>query len=429
MMNSISSFIFTISNKLFPGKFSKDSFMLSIKNIQWIGLSKLLGMVISFITVSIVARSFGPEKFGTINYILSFVGLFSIFATLGVSAVVYREAIKEKEAREEILGSSIALTFFTGILTIGIIFIYLFVTKERLDITLLVLLASLSFLTQPLSLLHVDFLKDSEAKYVTITQVITSFIANGAKILTVLMYGSIWLFILILTLENLLSGCIYVYQIIKIKKRTLNLKISFARIRSILYSSLPYAISLSFMDIYAKIDQVMLRHYVDMSSVGLYAAATRVTELWYFIPNIIITGLYPILAKKEISPEERKKRFLFLSKALAYVAILISILVLVFSKNIISIIYGAHFIAAVPILSIYIFSLLGTFVSLLILQEIFIEGRTWKVIIIPGCNALLNIILNIFLIPLYGVNGAAVATVISYNLIPIVYYVSKKYSV
>ena len=400
--------------------------MLSIKNIQWVGLSKIISMLISLITTSIIARVFGPEKFGILNYVLSFVGLFSILASLGVSAVVYKELVVNKEKREEVLGSAMALNFIAGIITIGIICVYLFIIKEDHTITLLIILASLSFLTQPFNLLQIDFLKDSDAKYVTITQLITSLITSGAKIVVVTLYASVWYFIIILITENLIAGILYIYQIIKVKNRTLILKVSLPQIKYLLYAAAPMALTLGFSDIYARIDQVMLRHYLDVSAVGLYSAAARVTELWYFIPNIIITGLFPILANSASTAENRQKKFLFLSKALFLAAIVISISVLLASKLIIGIIYGKEFLAAAPILSIYIFSLFGTFISLIILQELFIEKRTWAIILIPGGTALLNIILNIFLIPLYGASGAAFATVISYNIIPLIYYITKK---
>ncbi len=425
-MKYISFLIYFLSNKILPETFSRDRFMLSIKNIQWVGLSKIISMLISLITTSIIARVFGPEKFGILNYVLSFVGLFSILASLGVSAVVYKELVVNKEKREEVLGSAMALNFIAGIITIGIICVYLFIIKEDHTITLLIILASLSFLTQPFNLLQIDFLKDSDAKYVTITQLITSLITSGAKIVVVTLYASVWYFIIILITENLIAGILYIYQIIKVKNRTLILKVSLPQIKYLLYAAAPMALTLGFSDIYARIDQVMLRHYLDVSAVGLYSAAARVTELWYFIPNIIITGLFPILANSASTAENRQKKFLFLSKALFLAAIVISISVLLASKLIIGIIYGKEFLAAAPILSIYIFSLFGTFISLIILQELFIEKRTWAIILIPGGTALLNIILNIFLIPLYGASGAAFATVISYNIIPLIYYITKK---
>lgn len=425
-MHYISLLTYTLCNKLFPGKFNEASFIISIKNIQWIGVSKVFSMIISFVTTAIVARHFGPENFGTLNYALSFVGIFAVFATLGVSSVVYRELVKSKERREEILGSAIFLTFIASLLTIISISIYLYYSKESSEMSLLIFLASLTFITQPLSLLQIDFLKDSEARYVTINQLITSFAANAGKIFVVISYGSVWIFIAILVAENVLSGIIYTYQITRIKKRAMSLKISFPLMKSIFYSALPYAVSLSFMDIYARIDQVMLKHYLDVSSVGLYAAATKVTELWYFIPNIIITGLYPVLANKDMTEEKRRKRFIFLLQILFVVSLIISFVVFLLKDYIIKIIYGVEFIAASPILAIYIFSLAGTFTSLLILQELFIKERNWSVVLIPGGNAILNIVLNLFLIPLYGVYGAAVATVISYNLIPLVYYLTKK---
>lgn len=424
-MNSISHFIFVVFNRLFPSKFSKDSFIISAKNIQWVGVSKIATMILSFVTTSVVARAFGPETFGTLSYALGFVGLFAILANLGVSTIVYKELIISKEKREEILGSSIALTLIAGLVTIGLILILLSFTQESYAIKVMIFMVSLTFLTQPLNLLQIDFLKDSEAKYATVAQLITYLISNAAKIIIVTFNQNIFYFIIILILENALAGAIYIFQIIKIKKRTLFLTISKKQIISILYMAAPMALMTGFSDIYSRIDQVMLKHYLDVTAVGVYSAAARLTEIWYFIPNIIITGLFPLLVKHQPTHQKNNK-FRFLAKMLFLASMIIAIMTFFTSNLLISIIYGAKFSAASPLLSIYIFSLPGTFVSLLILQELFIEKKTWLVVFLPASTAILNILLNLVLIPIQGANGAAIATVISYNAIPAIYYVFKK---
>jgi O-antigen/teichoic acid export membrane protein len=427
-MHKISSLIYPLFNRFFPGRFSQSGFLVSANNVQWVGLSRVASMAVSFITTAIVARTFGPENFGTLNYVLSFVGLFSMFASLGVSAILYKEIIRNKEERELLIGSGMMLTCIAGIATILLLSVYLYFSQETLAISLMILLASISFLTQPLNLLQMDFLKDSEARYATITQLITYFISNISKIFVVWLYQSIWLFILILVLENLVAGAIYVYQIKKIKGRTLNLTYTWNKIGYFFYHAIPYAVSLGLTDIYARIDQVMLKHYLDVSTVGIYAAAAKVTELWYFIPNMLITGLFPVLAKASLSKGERTARFRLLSKWLFLVGVIITILIFFTSKWVITLIYGESFLPATTILSIYILSLPGTFVSILALQELFVDEKPWKVVLIPGGTALLNIALNFFLIPLYGAAGAAIATVISYNSIPLIFYIIKRNS-
>lgn len=426
MITYISHLLHKIFEKFFGKRFSKEGFIAYSRNIQWVTFSRVFTMVFSLVTTMIVARLLGPDSFGTLSYVLSVAGLFSVLASLGVSGVTYREMVAHKEKREEILGSSLAITISTGLIAICLVFISLFFIHESLYIKSLIMLMSLSFLTQPLTLLSIDFLKDGEAKYATITQLITSVISNIFKIIAIFLFSSLFLFITVLILENVIAGYIYIYQIKKIKRRSLVVSVSKKQVLLILSAAIPLMFMIGFTEIYARIDQIMLKHYMDIRAVGLYSAAARLTEVWYFIPNIFITALFPALvhASKE-SPREYRKRFNILAITLVAISLAISIVTFIGSDLLITIIYGKAFIHASPLLSVYIFSLLGSFISMLLLQDLFLKNKMWLVILLPASTSILNIVLNIFLIPLKGALGAAIATVISYNLIPILYYLFK----
>jgi len=430
MITSISHLSHKVFKKFFGENFSKEGFSVYSKNIQWVGISKLLTMVFSLLTTMIVARILGPESFGVLNYVLSIIGLFSIIASLGVSAVTYKEMVSHKENREEILGSSIALTMSTGIIAICLVFIVLFFMQETMYIKGLILLMSLSFITQPLSLISIDFLKDGKSKYATITQVSTSIISSILKITTIFLSSSLSLFIAVLIIENVIAGCIYIYQIKVIKKWSFSLTVSKKQILFILSSSIPMMLMIGFTEIYARIDQIMLRHYLDVEAVGLYSAAVRLTEVWYFLPNILITALFPALVNASNSAKiEYNKRFNFLLVILTLASIIISVITFIWSDKIIAIIYGSGFAHASPILAVYIFSLFGSFISMILLQDLFLNNRKWLIILLPASTAILNIVLNVYLIPLKSAVGAAIATVISYNLIPLLYYIFRNSSV
>ena len=427
MITFISSFLYTIFEVFFGKSFSKEGFITYARNTQWLTILKFVTMVFSLVTTMIVARILGPETFGTLNYVLSVVGLFAVIANLGVSTVTYRELVANKENRKEILGSAIALTLITGGISIFLILASFFFLHEPAHIKVLILVMSLSFLTQPLTLLSIDFLKDSEAKYTTIAQLITSFISSTLKILVIFLYSSILYFIIILVTENIIAGIIYLYQMKKIKGRSIYFTVSKKQILVILSSSLPLTLTFAFSEIYYRIDQIMLKHYIDTTAVGLYSAAARLTEVWYLIPNILITALFPALVNSSLhSEKEYQKRFNVLALTLLLVSLCISIFTSLFSKTLISIIYGNDFIEAAHILSVYIFSLLGSFISLLLLQDLFLKNKKWLVILLPASTSVLNIVLNIFLIPSYGTIGAALATVISYSMVPVLFYLLKK---
>ena len=426
MLTKISKVIHKISEKIFGKHFENEGFVAYANNVQWFTLAKIASLILSFFTTLTVARLFGPEQFGILNYVLSIVGLFSIFATFGIGNVVYKELILQKEKRDEIFGSAFLLNSITALITFLVVFISMYFINESPYVKFLIILLSLTFITQPLTLLSFDFLKDKEGKYVAIAQTITLFISSFLKILITYFYSSVTLFICILILENIITGLIYIYQIKIIKKREISFKIKPSQVSYIFYSSLPLILFGAFSEIYARIDQIMLRNYLDMNAVGLYAAGVRITEMWYLIPNILLGALFPALANVKDNEKEYKKRYNILLLILLGSAAIISIIVFFLKDYIIKIIYGTEFLQASPVLGIYIYSIVGFFVASLLYQDLFLKSNKWTITLIPFLTAILNILLNIVLIPFYGLIGAAIATVISYNIVPICFYLYKK---
>lgn len=422
MSSLISNSINTLISSFKLDTFPKSGFLKYFKNIQWITISKVITLILSFVTTLIVARVLGPEKFGVLNYTISIVGIFAIIANLGVDNIVYKEITKNKESREQILGSSIILKLLTGLIAILLLSVSLFFLNETTYIKFLILLLSISFLTQPFTLLSYDFLKDKESFYVSIAQTVTSFVSSIFKIVITIVTGNLFYFLIILIMENILIGAIYTFQIKKFKNRSITLKPTRKMILQITALSLPLVFYNAFDQIYSRIDQVMLRSYVDTKAVGLYSAAVRLTEVWYIIPNILITSLFPALIHSAPTQNEYRKRIKIFTTALLSFGLIISTITFFLGKYIILILYGAEFIDTTPLLSVYIFSLIGSFLSILIFQDLFINNKYKTLILIPGLIAVLNVVLNVILIPQKGSLGAALATVISYNLIPIIYF-------
>lgn len=427
MLTFIANYFYTLFETPLSKHFSREGFTKYFKNIQWFTLSRFLTLLFSLTTTAIIARVLGPSSFGIFNYVLSITTVYAVIANLGIDNVVYKELIAHKEKREEILGSAIALKSITGAIAILILLFTLFYISETFYIKSLIFLFSLSFLTQPLTLLTFDFLKDNDTKYTAITQIITLFISNTAKIAVVYYFSSLSLLIFILVVENIILGAIYTYQVIYFKKRSITLQISKKEIIFLFKLALPLTLFSAFSEIYSRVDQVMLKHYIDETAVGLYSAAVRLTDIWNIVPSILFGALFPALvhASNQNEQKEYKKRNLLFGFIFVIIACIIVISTVLVSEKLIGFVYGNKFILAAPILSVYIFSLFGTFFMLLIYQELLLKDKTWFIILLPASTAITNIFLNIILIPIYGGIGAAIATTFSYNITPVVYYTYK----
>jgi O-antigen/teichoic acid export membrane protein len=185
----------------------------------------------------------------------------------------------------------------------------------------------------------------------------------------------------------------------------------------------------AFAVIYMRIDQVMLKHYLDNYAVGIYSVAAQLSEYWYIFPLIIVNSLVPAIVNARTAGEEvYKRRKAYLFKLIIGVSVFIALIFTVFADFFIRVIYGANYLGAVGILRIYVWGGLGMSLGLVVNQLFIVENRTKMYFVANFLSMLINVILNIIMIPKFGMSGAAFATLIAYSFIPMPYFIFKSKS-
>lgn len=174
--------------------------------------------------------------------------------------------------------------------------------------------------------------------------------------------------------------------------------------------------------IYMRMDQVMLGTMMESKAEnGIYSAAIRIAEMWYFVPTAVIAAFQPMIMKaKEKSQEEFLKRQQQLYDIIAIIGIICIIGVSIFGKLVINILYGEAYIRAVPMLLISVWS--GLFATLGSARSPWLVSENLQkyAIIYITSGAIVNTILNALLIPKYGGSGAAFATLIAQTFTSII---------
>jgi len=170
------------------------------------------------------------------------------------------------------------------------------------------------------------------------------------------------------------------------------------------------------VSVYMKIDQVMLKEMLDAKAVGVYAAAVKLCEAWYFVPTAVIASLFPAIIKARKNSEtlyEEKVQKLY--DLMVWVAVAVALPTTLFADWVILILYGADFQEAADVLKMYIWA--GVFVSLGVASSkwLIAENLERYSFYSTLLGAILNIVCNFYLIPIYGIRGAALATLISYG--------------
>ena len=404
--------------KYFRQKMLHDGVKRYANSMSWMFFAKLASMVISFIATAYIARTLGPSNYGELSYAISFVGIFSFFASLGLDQVLHRDLIKYPEKKNEYLGSAISLRVLASFFAIIFCLFWAIILSPKDISFLLIFIISFTHILGSFQLLSYEFQANAESKYPSILLIATVFTLSILKILVAVFDKGVIYLSLIILLEPILYSLGYMYLKKKFYKDLSKIRFNATIARSLFKDSFPLIFASAFYIIYTRIDQVMIKNIIDAEAVGLYDSSVRISELIYFIPQIILTALLPaIINAKKVSLELYYRRIKKLIYLVLAVNILTASLVMIFAPNLIAIIFGAGFLAAVPVLYIYAWSNIGAAFNFFAQQILIIENKTKNILVTTFLGMACNVLLNLMLIPRYGISGAATATLISY-LVP-----------
>jgi O-antigen/teichoic acid export membrane protein len=169
--------------------------------------------------------------------------------------------------------------------------------------------------------------------------------------------------------------------------------------------------------IYMKIDQVMIRSMLGNSETGVYSVAVKLAEMWYFVPSLICASLFPaIVNAKKISISLYYSRVTSLIVLMMITSLFFVVPLFLASGYIVHSLYGSAYAGAIEPFRVYIWSSLSIFIMPALSAFITTENLGTKLLFSTVAGAIVNVLLNLVLIPVYGILGAAMATAVSYAI-------------
>jgi polysaccharide transporter, PST family len=385
-------------------------------NTAWLFGDRLLRMGIGLIVGVWVARYLGVERFGLFSYATAFVALFTTLSTLGLPALVIRTITHAPEQRAAILGTTFWLQVWAGIATLVLAVGSMVVLRptDRLMLSLVAVLASVAIF-QAFDTIDLWFQSQVQSKYTVLAKNAAFLIMAIVKVGLINLQAPLLAFALATLAEAMLGavGLILIYHRQGGAMTRWQWRLPIAR--KLLGESWPLILSGFTIMIYMKVDQIMLGAMVGDQAVGIYTAATRISEVWYFIPTAIASSMAPgIYAAKKAADESLYYRRIAQSlQVLSLIAIVIAVPMTFASGAIITGLFGPDYAAAGPILAIHIWAAWFVFTGVGTSSWFIAEGLIHLSFRRTLMGAVINIGLNVVLIPAYGGVGAAIATVIA----------------
>lgn len=389
-----------------------------VDNISWLFFDKILRMGVGLLVGVWIARYLGPEQFGLLNFALAFTGLFGAVASLGLQGIVVRDIVRNPESARLTLGTAAILQLIGGL--VSFLLILGVIAHLRPDDPLarsIVAILGAMMLLKASDIAVYWFESQVQSKYTVWVQNSVFLVFASVKVALILQHAPIIAFVWAMLAETVAVAFILI-TVMGLRGPALkSLRVSSARAKALLMDSWPLVLSGIAVMIYMRIDQIMLGQMIGDEAVGIYSAAARISEVWYFIPMAIVASVFPaILEAKKRSEAEYYARLQKLYDLMVWVSVSVALPMTFLATPLVMLLFGETYAAAGTVLAIHIWASIFVFLGVASGKWFLTENRQLLSLQRTVLGAIANIALNLWLIPLYGAVGAAIATVISQSI-------------
>lgn len=387
-----------------------------ISNAGWFFADNVLRMGVGLLLGIWLARYLGPGKFGLFSYALAFAYLFSPLATLGLDDIAVRNLVRTPAAKEETLGTAFILKLLGGALSWVAALGAMVVLRpgDSLSHWLVGIIAAGSLFQ---AFFAIDFWFNSrvQAKFSIMAKNSAFLLCALLKIWCIIAGAGLLAFAWVSTVEIAAGAAALVVAYRSQGNRLKAWRGSWRMAGQLLADSWPLIFSCMVINIYMRIDQVMLGEMIGSEEVGIYSVAVRLAEIWFFIPTAIYWSVLPSIVEAKGKNEQlfydRLQQYYNLMALLAYA---VAVPVTLLAPWLVGTLFGAAYARAGLMLAVLIWANLFTYLE--IARSAFFTAMNWNrfYLVTLVLGALVNILLNYLLIPRYGGQGAALASVGSY---------------
>ena len=381
-----------------------------LKNFISLSGGELLSKGIAFITTIYLARVISPEGFGILGYATAFVSYFLLFIDFGFDVISVKEIANDKSVISKYINNIISFRILLASAIFLVLSVVVLFINETLIIKLALLITGLNLFVQSFATEFV-FQATEKINYLSIKVVVKNIIILVLVLLFVKSISDVLIVVGISILANLIMS-IWLFQ--KYTKLFAKFKWSIDRgfLKSLFLESFPLIISSFMITIYYNLDMVMLGNIKTQTEVGIYNAAYKIFMIGLIPLAAIVRIFLPSLSKINES-KVLKRTIKNYGIMMLCSGILIAVVIFFSAKVVVNFAYGKEYIGSVFPLMILALNVLVISVNVFFGNPLTVWGKQKAYSVAITFGAIVNIILNLVLIPKYSYNGAALATLLS----------------
>lgn len=386
-----------------------------LRNTTWLMLDRVVRMVLGITLGAWIARHLGPRDFGSLAYVIAFMGFFQAASALGLDLVLARDLARAPDLAGVLMGAALRLRLAAGAMGLmvacGVMWL---VRSADVDSLVLTALCSLTLILQPADLMDLWFQSQGQSRQAVLPRVTAFLVVSGLRVLFIVYHAPLWFFAMAYSAESLLafSLLLMAYR----RRKTPSAWIYDGAVaKKLMVDAWPLLVSSLAIMVYMRFDQILLREMQGEAVLGLYSAVLPFSLAWHFIPAAICVSVTPSLARLHAQdPVLFRRRVVSLFSVLAWTSMAISVGVAFLAPTVTSLLLGPSYDGAGSVLAIHVFSNVPVFLGVAQVRYLSIVGKTRVIMVQTLVGMCVAVGMNLVLIPHYGAQGAATSSVLAF---------------
>ncbi len=387
-----------------------------LKNTFWLSVGAVGSKIIRAVMVIYAARILGAGDYGIFSYAFGLASIFSIFADLGLSPLLTRELTNHTTPdKKSYVSTIIATKFGLMILSFALVAIFAPLVSKIPEANPLLILVGLLIIIDGVrsfgfAIIRAESRMEKEARLSFGTELITAVLA-----VLVLVYAPSVKNLIISYLIGSTLGSLAVFFHIRTYLKNLVSNFTKSLAKEAIKSSIPYAMIGIFGGLMVNIDTYFLGYFMNAEAVGLYSAALRPVMMLYLVPTFLTIAIFPTMNKYVSEGNSGALKSLTERGLLSTIALALPIACggLIMGGTLIHNIFGAEYSGSIGSFKILLLSVILVFPGMILGHVLFSKNSKVAPIKAAGIGAVINIVLDILLIPIIGIEGSAIATLSS----------------
>ena len=383
------------------------------KNTFWLAIAEGIGRFLKLILIIYVARILGATEYGKFTFALAFVGLFAIFSDLGISSICTREIAREKEKEKEFP----AFLSLKLLLTIGTLILIclgsFFITLDPIIRGMIWILGVYIIVSGFSGIIYAFFQARQKMEYEAWAKILQAAAVTGAGFFVLFNFPSVQNLSLSYLFASLVA-LLFILFFFHFKVYRLKIYFNSAIWRNILAMSWPLALAGMMGSICANTDSIMMGYWGQITQTGWYNAAHRIIGVAVIPTSLITISFFPALSKFfGQSKQKLQNAWNYYTQTMIFIALPLVVGGIALAPKIIDFVYDPTFYPSVLAFQILIITGGILILSSPFGQVLIVSNQQKKAFWIVLFGAIVNVILNLFLIPKYSLYGAAFTTLVA----------------